>query len=47
MDTHAKPNIILPTMAVTGRNNIAKNLGLAKSLIDRAEYMGLLPLELH
>lgn len=35
MDTRAKSNTIRPTMAAMGRNNIAKNLGLAKFLIDR------------
>jgi hypothetical protein len=36
MDIRARQNIIPRTMAAMGRNNIAKNPGLAKYLIDRA-----------
>jgi hypothetical protein len=38
MDTRAKTITNRRTMAVMGRNNIGKNLGLAKFLIDRIEY---------
>jgi hypothetical protein len=38
MDIHAKTNIIRRTMAVMGRNSIAKSLGLAKFLIDRTKH---------
>jgi hypothetical protein len=38
MDIRAKTYITRPTMAVMGRNNIEKNLGLLKFLIDRTEH---------
>jgi hypothetical protein len=39
MDTRAKTNTIRPTMAVMGRNDIAKSRGLAKFLlIERSPH---------
>jgi hypothetical protein len=39
MAMHAKTSIIRLTMAVMGRSSIAKNLGLAKFLIDANEHL--------